>query len=77
MKLICKQVVLAAVFLLPLSASVYANDVGCPGGAAPVMGDNGPECPAPAAELPEPSSPLLFLAAAGVAVVARKLRNRK
>jgi hypothetical protein len=29
------------------------------------------------AERPEPSSPLLFLAAAGVAVVARKFRNKK
>jgi hypothetical protein len=75
MKLTCKQLVLAAAFFLPLSSSVLANDISCPGGATPVMGDNGVECPA--TELPEPSSPLLFLAAAGVAVVARKFRNKK
>ena len=70
-----KPAVLAAVFLLPLSASVHANDIQCPGGATPVMGDNGPECPA--TELPEPSSPMLFLAAAGVAFAARKIRRKK
>jgi hypothetical protein len=71
----CKKAILAAVFLLPFSASVQANDLSCPGNATPVMGDNGVECPA--TELPEPASPLLFLAAAGVAVVARKFRNKK
>jgi hypothetical protein len=75
MKLMCKQLVLATVFLLPLSASVFATPVSCPGGATPVMGDDGPECPA--TELPEPGSPLLFLAAAGVALVARKIRHKK
>jgi hypothetical protein len=75
MKRTCKQVVLAAVFLLPLSATVQANDLTCPGNATPVMGDNGVECPA--TELPEPNSALLFLAAAGVAVAARKFRSKK
>jgi hypothetical protein len=75
MNLMYKRLVLATALALPLSASVFANDISCPGGASPVMGDNGVECPA--TELPEPSSPLLFLAVAGVAVAARKLRKKK
>jgi len=75
MKLTSKQLVLATALFLPLSSGVFANDISCPGGATPVMGDNGVECPA--TELPEPSSPLLFLAAAGVAVAARTLRKKK
>lgn len=74
MNLIYKKAVLAAVFVLPFSGSVFANNTGCPGDAAPVMGANGPECPA--TELPEPSSPLLFLAAAGIAGVVLRIRKK-
>lgn len=67
MNLMWKKMVLAAVCVLPVSA-VFAND--CP--IAP--GDGPPQC---AAEVPEPSSPLLFLAAAGVAGVVLKIRKKK
>lgn len=73
MKLVCKQAVLAAVFLLPLSAPVHAYDEECP--VTPVLVGDTLTCPA--TELPEPSSAWLFVAAAGVGAVVRKIRNNK
>lgn len=73
MNLMSKKLALIAAILLPLSADVLADNVNCPGGV--VNGPNGLQC-APT-ELPEPSTPLLFLGAAGVAIAARAIRNRK
>ena len=71
MKLVCKKAALAALFLLPLSGSVLANP-----SCTPVFGPDGVPLPC-ATELPEPSTPMLFLGALGVGIVARAIRNRK
>lgn len=71
MKHVCKKAALAALFLLPLSGSVLANP-----NCTPVIGPDGQPTCAPA-ELPEPSTPMLFLGALGVGIVARAIRNRK
>lgn len=70
MNLLSKKLLLAAAILLPLSADVLAGDapVQCFKDGVPAA------CPT---QLPEPSTPLLMLGAAGVAIAARAIRNRK
>lgn len=71
MKSMLKKAVLAAAFALPLSGNAFAHDCPIKEGV-----EGPPSCDVPH-ELPEPSSPLLFLAAAGVAGIVLKIRKKK
>lgn len=71
MKAVIVKAALAAAVLASFSSPAFALGHTCPAGQVPIS----PTACGPA-EVPEPSSPLLFLAAAAVGGVVLKLRKK-